>query len=126
MGGSDYSETLLDHFRRPRNVGEVDRPDAEARVVSPIHGDTLRLTFALREGRITEVRFQCRGCVVAIAAGSVATTLLAGRTVAQALAVSDDDVAQALGGIPSAKRKCSLVVGETVRRALATGPGARD
>jgi nitrogen fixation NifU-like protein len=113
-----YSETLIDHFRHPRGVGEVDRPDAEARVVSPVHGDELRLTFAIEADRIAEVRFRCRGCVVAIAAASAATTLLEGRTLAEALALTDEDVVAALDGVPEAKRRCSLIVSETVRAAL--------
>lgn len=118
MGHPDYSQMLLDHFRRPRNVGEIDQPDAEARVESPVHGDVLRLTFAIDRDRITDVRFQCYGCSVAIASGSVATTLLVGRTIDEALALTDDDVQQALGGVPEAKRECSLVVRHAVQRAL--------
>ncbi len=118
MHHPDYSDTLLDHFRAPRGVGQVRDPDAEAQVESPIHGDTLRLTFAINEGYLTEVRFQCRGCVVAIASGSVATTLLEGRTVRQALALTDDDVVRALGGVPEGRRACSLMVSHTVQKAL--------
>lgn len=113
-----YPETLLDHFRRPRNVGEVVRPDAEGRGVSPIHGDAIRLTFAIRGDLITQVRFQCYGCVVAIAAGSVATTLLTDRTLEEALALSNDRISAALGGVPESKRRCSLVVQEAVESAL--------
>jgi NifU-like protein involved in Fe-S cluster formation len=98
----EYSETVMDHFRNPRGVGEVAPPDAEARLASPVHGDELRLAFALEGDRITEVRFRCRGCVVAIAAASVATTLLEGRTIADALALTDDDVVAALDGGPRA------------------------
>jgi nitrogen fixation NifU-like protein len=115
----EYSELLLEHFRNPRNVGEVERWDAEARVTSPLHGDTLRLTFELDGERIRQVRFQCLGCTVAIAAGSVATVLLAGRTRDEALALTDADVAEALGGIPETRRACSILVAEAVRAALA-------
>ena len=118
MRHPDYSDTLLDHFRAPRGVGQVDGPDAEAQVVSPIHGDTLRLTFAIREHRLTEVRFQCSGCVVAIASGSMATTLLEGRTIRQALALTDEEVVQALGGVPEGRRVCSVMVSQAVRQGL--------
>jgi len=114
----EYSETLKDHFRNPRGVGDVDRPNAEARFVSPVHGDELRLTFAIEGDRIAKVRFRCRGCVVAIAAASVATTLLEGRTVAEALDLTDEEVVAALDGVPEAKRRCSLIVAETARAAL--------
>ena len=108
----------MEHFRQPRNVGEIDRPDAEARVQSPVHGDNLRLTFALKGDRISRVRFQCSGCAVAIASGSVATTLLAGRTVDEALALTDEDVQRALGGVLEHKQRCSLVVRDAVQLAL--------
>jgi len=114
----EYSATLMDHFRNPRGVGEVADPDAEGRVVSEVHGDELRLTFAIEKSRVREVRFRCRGCVVAIAAASAATELLRGLTVAEALAMTDDDVVSALDGVPEAKRRCSLIVSETVRAAL--------
>jgi NifU-like protein involved in Fe-S cluster formation len=115
----DYSDTLLDHFRSPRNVGEVERPDAAATVESPLHGDTLRLTFRLAGDRIVEARFLSRGCTVAIAAGSAATELLAGRTITEALLLTDDDVARALGGIPGNRRACSLLVARAVCAAFA-------
>lgn len=114
----EYSEELLRHFRDPRNVGAVEGPDAEAEVESPVHGDKLRLTFELGGERILDVRFQCYGCVVAIAAGSAATVLLLGRSITDALALTDEDVIRALGGVPLHKRACSLLVRETVQRAL--------
>lgn len=114
----EYSETLLDHFRSPRNVGEIAAPDAAATVTSPLHGDTLRLTFALAGDRIREVRFLCSGCTVAIAAGSMATVLLEGRTITEALRLSDDDVARALGGVPEARSACSLLAARAVRGAF--------
>ena len=118
MRNPEYTDTLLDHFRAPRGVGQVECPDAEAEVVSPVHGDSLRLTFAIREHLVTEVRFQCRGCVVAIASGSIATALLEGRTVRQALALTDEDVVRALGGVPEGRRECSVMVSQAVRQAL--------
>ena len=114
----DYPAELLDHFRNPRNVGTLTAPDAQALVESPLHGDTLRLTFALEGERIRNVRFQCRGCTVAIAAGSVATVLLEGRTITEALLLNDDDVDRALGGVPENRRGCSLLVARAVRAAF--------
>ena len=116
----EYSEALLDHFHHPRNVGALESPDAQAFVESPLHGDTLRLTFALEGDRIRQVRFQCRGCTVAIAAGSAATTLLEGRTITEALRLGNDDVDRALGGVPEDRLGCSLLVAEAVRAAFST------
>ena len=93
-------------------------PDAEASVASPLHGDTLRLTFALDGDRIREARFRCLGCPVAIAAGSVATVLLEGRSITEALRLTDQDVIDALGGVPEGKEACSLLVREAVHAAL--------
>jgi len=118
MRHPEYSETLLDHFHHPRGAGEVQPADAEAVVASEAHGDALRLTFAIEAGRLKTVRFQCRGCVVAIAAGSAATTLLEGRTTEEALALTDDDVIRALGGVPEGRRECSVLVARTVHKAL--------
>ena len=119
MRHPEYSDGLLDHFRNPRNVGEIPNPDARAEVTSPLHGDTLCLTFALDGDRIRAVRFRCLGCPVAIAAGSVSTVLLCGATITEALRLTDEDVARALGGVPERKRACSVLVREAVALALA-------
>ncbi len=118
MHHPEYSDELLDHFRNPRNVGEFDHPDAMAEVHSPLHGDTLRLSFALRGERIEGVRFRCLGCPVAIAAGSAATVLLCGRSITEALELTDEDVIRALGGVPPRKKACSVLVREAVQEAL--------
>lgn len=100
----------------------MECPDADAESVSAIHGDRLRLTFAIDRDRLTEVRFQCLGCTVAIAAGSVATVLLTGRSVEHALALTDAEVAEALGGVPAGRVECSLLVRRTVHAALGRRP----
>jgi nitrogen fixation protein NifU and related proteins len=117
-----YSPLLLEHFRNPRNVGEVDRPDAGARVENALCGDVLRLTVTLDEGRITNARFQCRGCVVAIAAGSVVTDLLPGKTVAEALALRESDLEAVLGSAPAGRRPCLSLAREAVLAALKGHP----
>lgn len=113
-----YSDTLLDHFRRPRNVGVLEHADAEAHVESEVHGDRLRLGLTIEDGRIVAARFLCRGCPVAIAAGSVATELLVGRTVAEARSLTDAAVIEALGGVPESKRACSVLVQRALAQAL--------
>ncbi len=113
-----YSPELLVHFRDPRNVGEVARPDREARVANDLCGDVLRLTLALSGERIVEARFRCRGCVVAIAAGSAVTVLLEGRTVQEALALSVEELESALGGVPPGRRPCLSLARSAVLAAL--------
>lgn len=119
MQHPEYSDELLEHFRSPRNVGEIADADARGEASSPLHGDTLRLTFSLEGERIREVRFRCLGCPVAIAAGSVSTEILRGATITEALLLTDEDIVRALGGVPERKRACSILVREALRSAFA-------
>lgn len=121
MGRADYSERLLEHFHEPRGVGDVPDPDAVGEAVGPDDGDRLRLSFRIEDRVVREVRFRCRGCVVAIAAGSAAVGLLVGRTLEAARALTDEDVADALGGVPDDKKACSILVRRAVREALGEG-----
>ncbi len=118
-----YPPELMDHFRHPRNVGELERPDAEARVTGRPCGDVLHLTFALDGRRIAAVRFRCLGCAVAIASGSAATVALEGRTVDEALALTEEDVAALVGGIDERRRSCAVLVRDAMRQALAPFAG---
>lgn len=97
-----YSRQVLDHFEHPRNAGVVDSPDASAQVENPACGDILKLTAKLTDGRIADVKFQAKGCVPAIACGSVLTELLIGKTVQEAASVSREELVQNLGGLPEA------------------------
>ena len=116
----DFGTILLDHFENPRNAGELENPDAAATVTSAVHLDTLRMTFRVSAGRLESVRFLCRGCPVAIAAASMATTRLTGLTVDEALALRDSEIVDLLGGIPEGRRACSLLVERVVREAFAS------
>jgi nitrogen fixation protein NifU and related proteins len=106
-----YTETLIDHFANPRNVGEMapDEADGYALVGDPGCGDQMKLWIQVRDGRITRVRFRSFGCPGAIATSSMATELALGRTLREALELTDDEVVAALGGIPANKRHCSLL-----------------
>lgn len=97
-----YSRQVLDHFEHPRNGGVVDSPGASAQVENPACGDILKLTAKLTDGRITEVKFQAKGCVPAIACGSALTELIVGKTMKDAGAVSREDLVRGLGGLPEA------------------------
>jgi len=116
---TDYSETILDHFENPRNVGAVENPDAFGRAGNPACGDVLELTLRIGEGRIQEARFRASGCGAAIASSSMATVLLTGRTLDEAAALTDEEVAAALGGLPPAKIHCSVLAQDAVAAALA-------
>ncbi|HET9839705.1 MAG TPA: iron-sulfur cluster assembly scaffold protein [Candidatus Angelobacter sp.] len=97
-----YSETVLDHFEHPRNVGELAAPDAEVRLEHPVCGDIMTLAVKLAGGRIAQVRYRTRGCVASIAAGSCLTEMIQGKSLAEASAVRREQLLEALGGLPNA------------------------
>jgi nitrogen fixation NifU-like protein len=97
-----FSEGVLDHFRNPRNAGELPDADASVEVTNPVCGDILRLAVRLKDGRIEEARFLCRGCTTAIACASLLTELLRSRTISEARSITAESLAQALGGLPAA------------------------
>jgi len=99
---SVYSRQVLDHLEHPRNAGVVDFPDASAQVENPACGDILKLTAKVTDGRIAEVKFLAKGCVPAIACGSVLTELLVGKTLKEAGAINREELVQKLRGLPEA------------------------
>lgn len=113
-----YGDRVLDHYDNPRNAGEVEEPDAVALVENPACGDTLRLSLKIRDGVITQAKFKTHGCGAAIAASSVATTLIEGRRLEDAERLTGREVAEALGGLPPAKLHCSALAEDAVRTAL--------
>lgn len=113
------SSGLLDHYRDPRNLGELDDPDAVAIVHNPVCGDMLRLAARVADDRITAVRFKAYGCAAAIAAGSVATELLAGTSVAEAASIGDEDIAAVLGPLPPMKVHAIVLAREGIRQLVA-------
>jgi nitrogen fixation NifU-like protein len=113
-----YNAKVLDHFTNPRNVGEIEQPDAIATVSNPGCGDTVRLTLRIRGGRIEDARMKTFGCAAAIASASVLTELLRGRSVEDARRLRNEDVVSALGGLPPEKVRCSVLAEEVLRAAL--------
>jgi nitrogen fixation NifU-like protein len=104
-----YNETLIDHFTHPRNVGEIENPDAMAVVGDPTCGDFIRVYLTVKDGRIADFKFLTMGCPGAISTSSLATGLAIGKTLDEALQLTDNDVIQAAGGIPARKAHCSLL-----------------
>ena len=115
---ADYSPTLLDHYRHPRNVGEIAGSPAVAQVGDPAHGDVLRLGLRIENGRVIEARFKSFGCTAAIAAGSMTTLIVAGKSLIEAERITNQDVADALGGLPDSKRHCSVLAEQAIKEAL--------
>ncbi len=111
----DYSPTVIDHFQRPRNLGDVEGADAVAEVENPACGDRTRLAIRVQNGRITRARFRAEGCPAAIAASSMTTELITGRTLEEAEQLRDEDVAAALGGLPRNKLHCSVLAEDVIR-----------
>lgn len=112
------SAGLLDHYRNPRNLGDLDRPDAVAIVHNPVCGDMLRLAARVEDDRISAVRFKAYGCAAAIAAGSVATELLAGTSLADAASIQDEDIGAVIGPLPPMKTHAIVLAREGVRQLL--------
>ncbi len=111
----DYSPTVIDHFQRPRNLGDLEGADAVAEVENPACGDRTRLAIRVQNGRITRARFRAEGCPAAIAASSMTTELITGRTLEEAEQLRDEDVAAALGGLPRNKLHCSVLAEDVIR-----------
>jgi len=102
-----YSAQVLDHFEHPRNAGVLDSPDATVQLENPACGDVLKLMARFAGGRITHINFQAKGCVPAIACGSVLTELVAGKTLAEAANLTREVLMQNLGGLPEASHHAS-------------------
>lgn len=96
-----YSATVLDHFKNPRNAGELPGATVTVEVSNPACGDVMRLAVRAEQGRIVEVRYQTRGCVTAIACGSLLTTWLAGKTFDELKGITAQKISEALGGLPA-------------------------
>ena len=97
-----FSETLLDHFRNPRNSGDLPDATATVEVTNPVCGDILRLAVRVEKGQIVAARFRAQGCVASIASSSVLTSLLAGKSTIEARGITPEDISDALGGLPPA------------------------
>jgi len=113
-----YTEKVMEHFHNPRNVGVVENADGVGEVGNPVCGDMMKISIAVADDRVADVRFQTLGCGAAIATSSVVTEMAKGRTLAEAAAITKTEVAEELGGLPSAKMHCSLLATDGLRAAI--------
>jgi nitrogen fixation NifU-like protein len=113
-----YSPTLLDYFENPRNPGVVTAPDASVQLENPACGDILQLTMKIAGGRIAEIRFRAKGCVPAMACGSLVTELAQGKTTEEAGQLRREDLVEAIGGLPEASGHASHLAIDALQAAL--------
>jgi nitrogen fixation protein NifU and related proteins len=113
-----YSAQLLDHFQNPRNTGEIADADAIAEIENPACGDILRLSVKVSADRITQAQFKAKGCVAAIACGSVLTELVVGKTLKEARNLRREDVSAAIGGLPQASTHAAQLALDALSAAL--------
>ncbi len=113
-----YSEKVMEHFRHPRNVGEMESPDGTGKVGNPVCGDIMELYIKVKDDVIVDAKFQTFGCGAAIATSSMVTELVKGKTLDEALKISNKTVAEALDGLPANKLHCSVLAEEALQAAI--------
>ena len=113
-----YTETVMDHFMNPRNVGEIENPDGVGQVGNAKCGDIMKMYLKIKNNIIEDVKFETFGCGSAIASSSMATELIKGKTIEEALAVTNKQVVDALGGLPAYKLHCSVLAEESIKAAV--------
>ena len=113
-----YSDKVMDHFMHPRNVGEMPDADGVGQVGNPVCGDIMKMYIKVKDKIITDVKFQTFGCGAAIATSSMATELIKGKTLDEAITLTNDAVVQALEGLPKVKIHCSVLAEEAVKSAV--------
>lgn len=113
-----YSETVMEHFRNPRNVGVIEDADGVGEVGNVQCGDIMKIYLKINEGIISDVKFETFGCGSAIASSSMATEMIKGKPVAEAMALTNRAVAEALDGLPAHKLHCSVLAEEAIKKAL--------
>ena len=113
-----YSETVMEHFRNPRNVGEIENASGVGEVGNPQCGDIMKMYLDIKDGIIQDVKFRTFGCGSAIASSSMATELIKGKTVEEAMQLTNKAVAEALDGLPPVKMHCSVLAEQAIKSAL--------
>ena len=113
-----YTDTVMDHFMHPRNVGEIKNPSGVGEVGNAKCGDIMKMYLDIENDVIKDVKFETFGCGSAIASSSMATEMIKGKTVEEALAITNKDVVDALGGLPAHKLHCSVLAEEAIKSAV--------
>ena len=114
----DYSEKVIDHYTNPRNVGEIEDASGVGKVGNPVCGDIMKIYIKVENNIITDVKFKTFGCGAAIATSSMATELIKGKKICEAVAITNKTVMEALDGLPPVKVHCSCLAEEAIHAAL--------
>jgi nitrogen fixation NifU-like protein len=113
-----YSEKVMEHFRNPRNVGVIEDADGRGKVGNPVCGDIMEMFIKVKDDRIVDIKFRTFGCGAAIATSSITTELVKGKTIAEALELTNRAVAESLGGLPPQKMHCSNLAADALHEAI--------
>jgi len=113
-----YNDKVMDHFANPRNAGQMENPDAVGSYGSPVCGDMMEISLKIKDGVIEDAMFRTFGCGSAIASSSVATDMIKGKTLEEALALTNKDFVEELGGLPGAKVHCSVLSEQAIKLAI--------
>lgn len=113
-----YSEKVMDHFTNPRNVGEIADASGIGTVGNSVCGDVMKMYLKIEQDRIVDIKFKTFGCGAAVATSSMVTEMVKGKTITEALSITNLAVAEALGGLPAKKMHCSVLAEEALRSAL--------
>jgi len=113
-----YSEKVLEYFHNPKNVGEIEDPDGTGQVGNVACGDIMKITITVADDVITDIKFKTFGCAAAIATSSMITEMVKGKTLDEALKITNRDVAEELGGLPKQKMHCSNLAADALKAAI--------
>ncbi|MEA3229955.1 MAG: Fe-S cluster assembly scaffold protein NifU [archaeon] len=113
-----YSDKVMEHFKNPKNVGEIKDPDGIGEVGNPTCGDIVKITIKVKDKKIRDIKFKTFGCVAAIATSSMITELAKGKTIEEAENISKKDVSDALKGLPPIKEHCSNLAADALKKAV--------
>jgi len=114
----EYSKKVMDHFMNPRNVGIIEDADGIGEVGNPVCGDIMRMMIKVKKNIITDVKFQTFGCGAAVATSSMVTEMIKGKSIEEALEITNKSVAEALDGLPPIKMHCSNLAEQAVKSAI--------
>ena len=113
-----YNDIVMDHFLNPKNVGEIDNPDGTGIYGSPVCGDMMQIQIKVEGETITDAKFKTFGCGSAIASSSMATSMIIGKTIEEALEITNKQIIDELGGLPPVKVHCSVLADKAIKNAI--------